>query len=66
IQENIDKVSQRGARLDFLQGKTDELDIQSKGFQQDARKVCKRIFWEYIKSRMCLIGAVFILLLVMV
>ena len=66
MRENIDKVSQRAARLDSLQGKTDDLAVQSEGLRRDARKVRKRMCWEDIKSQMCLISAVVILLLVMV
>jgi vesicle-associated membrane protein 4 len=66
MRENIDKVSQREERLDSLQGKTDNLAVQSEGLRRDAKKARKRMCWKDIKSRMCLIGAVVILLLVMV
>jgi vesicle-associated membrane protein 4 len=66
MRENIDKVSQRGERLDSLQDKTDDLAISSQGFRRRANRVCKRIYWEVIKSRIWLIVAVVILLVVII
>ena len=66
MQENIKKVSERGENLDSLQGKTDHLAIHSNSFYRDANKVNKRMCSKHIKSRMCLIGGVFFLLLVLV
>lgn len=66
IRENIKKVLERGENLDLLQGKTNNLAIHSNGFCRDTNKVNKRIYSKYIKSRMCLIGGVFFLLLVLV
>jgi vesicle-associated membrane protein 4 len=66
MRENIDKVSQRGERLDSLQDKTDDLAVSSQGFRRGANRVRKRMCWEVIKSRMWLIVAVVILLVVII
>ena len=64
MRENINKVLKQRERLDSLQGKPDDLAFQSNGFgpRRDARKVG----WNAIKSRMCLISSVVIVLLIMV
>jgi hypothetical protein len=66
MRENIKKVSEQGENLDLLQGKTNDLAVSSDGFCRDANKVNKRMCSKHIKSRMCLIGGVFFLLLVLV
>lgn len=64
IQENINKVSQRGERLDSLQQKNENLGISAKSFRRGANRVRKEQWWKDMKMRMCLIGGIIILLIV--
>jgi vesicle-associated membrane protein 4 len=64
MQENINKVSQRGERLDSLQHKTENLGISAKSFRRGANRVRKELWWKDMKMRMCLIGGIIILLIV--
>ena len=42
MRENINKVAERGERLDLLADKTDNLSISAQGFRRGARRVQKR------------------------
>ena len=43
MRENINKVSQRGERLDSLQDKTDNLATSAQGFRRGANRVRKQV-----------------------
>jgi vesicle-associated membrane protein 4 len=66
MRENINKVSQRGERLDSLQDKTDNLAVSAQGFRRGANRVRKQMWWKDMKMRVCLIIAVIILIIVIV
>jgi len=66
MRENINKVSQRGERLDSLQDKTDNLAVSAQGFRRGANKVRKAMWWKDMKMRMCLIVGIIILLLIII
>ncbi|KAI1766265.1 synaptobrevin [Hypoxylon sp. FL1150] len=66
MRENINKVSQRGERLDALQDKTDNLAVSAQGFRRGANRVRKQMWWKDMKMRMCLIAGIIILILVIV
>lgn len=44
MRENINKVSQRGERLDSLQDKTDNLAVSAQGFRRGANRVRKQMW----------------------
>lgn len=46
MRENINKVSQRGERLDALQDKTDNLAVSAQGFRRGANRVRKQMWWK--------------------
>jgi vesicle-associated membrane protein 4 len=66
MRENINKVSQRGERLDSLQDKTDNLAVSAQGFRRGANRVRKQMWWKDMKMRMCLIVGIIILLVVII
>ncbi|KAK7756525.1 Vesicle membrane receptor protein (v-SNARE) [Diatrype stigma] len=66
MRENINKVSQRGERLDALQDKTDNLAVSAQGFRRGANRVRKQMWWKDMKMRMCLIIGIIILILIIV
>jgi vesicle-associated membrane protein 4 len=66
MRDNINKVSQRGERLDALQDKTDNLAVSAQGFRRGANRVRKQMWWKDMKMRMCLIAGVIILLVVII
>ncbi len=66
MRENINKVSQRGERLDSLQDKTDNLAVSAQGFRRGANRVRKQMWWKDMKMRMCIIVGIIILIIVIV
>ncbi|RKF44593.1 Synaptobrevin-like protein 1 [Golovinomyces cichoracearum] len=66
MRENINKVSQRGERLDALQDKTDNLAVSAQGFRRGANRVRKQMWWKDMKMRMCLLGGIVILLIIII
>jgi vesicle-associated membrane protein 4 len=66
MRENINKVSQRGERLDSLQDKTDNLAVSAQGFRRGANRVRKQMWWKDMKMRMCLIVGIIILLVIII
>lgn len=50
MRENINKVSQRGERLDALQDKTDNLAVSAQGFRRGANRVRKQMWWKVWRS----------------
>lgn len=66
MRENINKVSQRGERLDSLQDKTDNLAVSAQGFRRGANRVRKDMWWKDMKMRVCLVIVVIILLVVII
>merc|ERR1712169_10598 len=66
MRDNINKVSQRGERLDALQDKTDNLAVSAQGFRRGANRVRKQMWWKDMKMRMCLIVGIIVLLIVII
>ncbi|KKY22434.1 putative synaptobrevin [Diplodia seriata] len=66
MRDNINKVSERGARLDSLQDKTDNLAVSAQGFRRGANRVRKQMWWKDMKMRMCLIVGIIILLVIII
>jgi hypothetical protein len=66
MRDNINKVSERGARLDSLQDKTDNLAQSAQGFRRGANRVRKQMWWKDMKMRMCLIVGIIILLAIII
>ncbi|RYC62915.1 hypothetical protein CHU98_g3299 [Xylaria longipes] len=66
MRENINKVSQRGERLDALQDKTDNLAVSAQGFRRGANRVRKQMWWKDMKMRMCIIAGIIILLVIII
>ena len=64
MRENINKALEQRESLDSLQGKSDDLALQSNrlGLKREARK----LGWNAIKSRICLVSSVVTILLIMV
>ncbi len=66
MRENINKVSQRGERLDSLQDKTDNLAVSAQGFRRGANRVRKAMWYKDMKMRVCIIVGIILLLLVII
>ena len=66
MRDNINKVSERGERLDSLQDKTDNLATSAQGFRRGANRFRKQMWWKDMKMRMCIIAGVIILIVIVI
>jgi vesicle-associated membrane protein 4 len=66
MRDNINKVAERGERLDSLESKTDNLAVSAQGFRRGANRVRKQMWWKDMKMRLCLVGGVIILLVIII
>ncbi|XP_051539989.1 vesicle-associated membrane protein 8 [Myxocyprinus asiaticus] len=57
LKDNINKVLERGERLDDLIGKTDDLQATADSFQKTSTRVARKMWWKNIKM-MIIIGVV--------
>jgi len=64
MRDNINKVSERGERLDSLQDKTDNLAVSAQGFRRGANRVRKQMWWKDMKMRLCIIAIVVIIIII--
>lgn len=66
MRDNINKVAERGERLDSIENKTDNLAISAQGFRRGANRVRKDMWWKDFKMRLCIIFGVIIVLIVII
>ncbi|KAJ3052631.1 hypothetical protein HK097_005942 [Rhizophlyctis rosea] len=69
MQDNINKVMQRGEQLNSLQNKTEDLQNSSMQFRKGASKVRRQMWWKDVKMKLILaavIGAIIIVIVVTV
>lgn len=60
--ETVNKVSERGERLDTLDDKFDELARDAQQFRRGTKRVRKRFCWRDMKMRICLVVGIVIVL----
>ncbi|KAJ3128380.1 SNAP receptor, synaptobrevin [Nowakowskiella sp. JEL0407] len=66
MQDNIQKVMQRGEQLDSIQNKTDDLQNSSQQFRRGASRVRKQMWWKDMKMKLILGGIIGVILLVII
>ncbi|KAF8319976.1 synaptobrevin [Clavulina sp. PMI_390] len=66
MKSNINKVAERGERLDDLQDKTDTLAVSAQGFRRGANKVRKNMWWKDMKMRFIIGFGIIILLIIII
>ncbi|KAG1136070.1 hypothetical protein G6F37_012307 [Rhizopus arrhizus] len=62
MQENIDKMHQRGERLVDLQGKTEDLQATAGHFKRGANQVRKRMWWKDLKWKIIIAITILVIL----
>ncbi|XP_026209917.1 vesicle-associated membrane protein 8 isoform X2 [Anabas testudineus] len=65
LKDNINKVLERGDRLDDLIGKTDDLQASADSFQRTSTRVARKYWWKNIKM-MILIGVILLIIIVLI
>lgn len=65
LKDNINKVLERGDRLDDLIGKTDDLQASADSFQRTSTRVARKYWWKNIKM-MIIIGVIVLIILILI
>ncbi|KAJ0012892.1 hypothetical protein NQD34_017226 [Periophthalmus magnuspinnatus] len=65
LKDNINKVLERGDRLDDLIGKTDDLQASADSFQRTSSRVARKYWWKNIKM-MIIIGVVVLIIVILI
>ena len=63
---NIDLVNKRGAQIDQLQDKSENLNQSAQGFRRGANRVRKQMWWKNMKMRIWIIVGIIVLLLIII
>ncbi|WWC85521.1 uncharacterized protein L201_000385 [Kwoniella dendrophila CBS 6074] len=66
MHENIQRVAERGERLDALQDKTDTLAVSAQGFRRGANRVRKQMWWKDMKMRIIIGVGIAVLIIIIV
>ncbi|XP_039262810.2 vesicle-associated membrane protein 4-like [Styela clava] len=66
MQTNIDKVLDRGERLEDLQDKSENLADTATDFNVRARRLQKRMWWKQMKMKICLGASLVLIILIIV
>ncbi|ONH65776.1 Synaptobrevin 2 [Cyberlindnera fabianii] len=66
MRDNINKVMERGERLDSIEDKADNLAVSAQGFRRGANRVRKQMWLKDMKMRFCLVALVIIVLIVII
>lgn len=66
MRENINKVAERGERLDTLQDKTDNLAVSAQGFRKGANRVRKQMWLKDMKMRLCVLAGIIIIIVIVI
>lgn len=65
LKDNINKVLERGDRLDDLICKTDDLQASADSFQKTSTRVARKYWWKNIKM-MIIIGVVVLIIVILI
>ncbi|KAL6472874.1 hypothetical protein MHYP_G00190620 [Metynnis hypsauchen] len=65
LKDNINKVLERGERLDDLVGKTDDLQASADSFQRTSTRVSRKFWWKNMKM-MIIIGVIVLVIVVLI
>ncbi|KAM4635336.1 vesicle-associated membrane protein 3 [Polymixia lowei] len=65
LKDNINKVLERGERLDDLIDKTDDLQATADSFQKTSTRVARKYWWKNVKM-MIIIGVVVLIIIILI
>ncbi|KAI9219431.1 synaptobrevin-domain-containing protein [Blastocladiella britannica] len=66
MQSNIEKVMDRGEKMETLAAKTEDLQNQSNQFKKGATKVRKAMWWKDLKLKLAIAAVVAIILIIII
>lgn len=65
LKDNINKVLERGERLDDLIGQTEDLQASADSFKRTSTQVARKYWWKNIKF-MIVIGVIAVIILILI
>ncbi|XP_059174068.1 vesicle-associated membrane protein 8-like [Physella acuta] len=65
LKDNVEKVLQRGERIDTLQTRSEDLECNSNNFKRSAVQIRKKMWWKNCKM-MCILGSVIFLIIAII
>ena len=66
MSENLRNLDKRGAQIDQLQDKSENLNQSAQGFRRGANRVRKQMWWKNMKMRIWIIVGIIVLLLIII
>lgn len=63
--DNVERVIQRGQRIDDIVQATDDLQFQAEGFQRNSRDLRHQLWWGSMKEKLMVAAAVVVMLLLL-
>ncbi len=66
MQQNIDKILERGSRLDHLEDRSEMLSNRADEFRVGARRVSRKMWWQNMKVNIFIGVVVVIIILIIV
>jgi len=66
MSQNIERVMERGEKLDDLVEKTNDLEQNAVQFRQTSRKVKKKMWWKNTKMTLILVAVVVVIILIII
>ncbi|QIX00389.1 hypothetical protein AMS68_005906 [Peltaster fructicola] len=66
MRHNIGLASERSNRIDELQGQSENLSQNARGFNRRANQLRKDMWWKDMKMRICIIVGIVVLLVVII
>nr|CCC93305.1 putative synaptobrevin [Trypanosoma congolense IL3000] len=64
--DNVERVIQRGQRIDDIVRSTEDLQLQAQGFQRSSRDLRQQMWWSSVKGKLLMAGVVLFFILILV
>ncbi len=64
MMENIEKVLERGEKIELLVDKTDQLQNQAEQFQRKGKQLRRAMWWQNCRMKLMVLGIVLVLAVV--
>ncbi|MBN3321338.1 CND2 protein, partial [Atractosteus spatula] len=64
--KNVERILERGERLDDLMGKTEDLQADAQHFKHTSTKVARSYWWKNVKLIICIVVVVVIIILIII
>ena len=65
MQQNIDKIMQRGQNLDYLEDRSEMLSSNANEFRVGARRISRKMWWQNMKINI-IVGTVIAVIIVII